>query len=207
MDPEKHARQIIEICKLMHQRQYIAAWDGNVSVKLNPQRVMITPSGFNKGFITADDLIVTDMSGKAVRGERRPSSEVFLHLKVYEQRPDVAAVVHAHPPTAVALTIAGVSMAEPVLPEVVLLLGGIPTAEYATPSTLEGPEALADPIAEHDAVMLERHGSVTVGRDLIEAYNRLEKLEHTAKVILAALQAGGCREMDADQIKRLEQVK
>ncbi len=190
-------QRIVEIGKLMRQKNFVAAGDGNISARLDRDRLLVTPSGFSKGFLDPEQLIVVDLQGEKTAPQfgkwrdLKPSSEIRLHLECYRQRADVRAVIHAHPPHAIACTLAGVSLAKCVLPEVVYDLGTIPTAPYATPTSAEGPLAVRELIAKYDALMLDRHGSVTVGADLWEAYMRLERVEHSAQVTLAAQQALG----------------
>jgi len=186
---EQQLRQeMIQVCKMLWQRQYVAANDGNVSVRLGADRFLCTPSGFSKGLIEPDELIVVDWDAEII-GHRygpkrylRPTSEMLLHLEAYRQRPDVDAVVHAHPPTAIALSIAGISLAHCLIPDVVLGLGLIPTSNYATPASQEGAEVIRELIKRYDAIILQRHGSVTVGESVLEAYMRLEKLEQAAQI-------------------------
>jgi L-fuculose-phosphate aldolase len=188
-------QRIIEIGKLLHQKNFVAAGDGNISARLDHERILITPSGFSKGFLDAEQLIITDLRGEKIaplfgKGrELKPSSEIQIHLECYRQRADVNAVIHAHPPMAIACTLAGVSLAKCVLPEVLYDLGTIPTAPYATPASPEGPRAVREIIQKYDALILDRHGSVTVGATLWDAYMRLERVEHSAQVTLAAQQA------------------
>ena len=179
-------QRIVEIGKLMHQKNFVAAGDGNISARLDRERLLVTPSGFSKGFLSSEQLLVVNMEGEKVGAnlgaarELTPSSEIRIHLECYRQRSDVRAVIHAHPPYAIACTLAGLSLAKCTLPEVVYDLGTIPTAPYATPASPEGPEMIRALISHYDALMLDRHGSVTVGRDLWEAYMRLERVEHSA---------------------------
>lgn len=184
--------EIIRIGKLMHQKNLVAAGDGNLSVRLDSDRLLVTPTGFSKGFLNQDQLITVNLEGDKVGAnlgaarDLSPSSEIRLHLECYRQRSDVRAVIHAHPPYAIACTLADLSLAKCTLPEVVYDLGTIPTAPYATPASPEGPEMIRALISQYDAIMLDRHGSVTVGKDLWEAYMRLERVEHSAQVTLAA---------------------
>ncbi|OGQ93971.1 MAG: hypothetical protein A2284_15725 [Deltaproteobacteria bacterium RIFOXYA12_FULL_61_11] len=199
-------KELIAVCHLMHQRGLIAAADGNVSVRFDGERILTTPSGFNKGLLSEDDLCVTDLQGRLLHGLHKPSSELRLHLAVYTARTDVRAVVHAHPPTCVALSIAGIGLLSPLLPEVVLSLGEIPTAPYATPTTADLPETIRTLIPTHDAILLERHGSLTVGKDLTEAYNRLECMEHAATVIFLARQLGNPSLLPATEVAKLRRI-
>ncbi|NOZ50901.1 MAG: class II aldolase/adducin family protein [Chloroflexi bacterium] len=201
-------QEIVQVCQLMWQKDYLAASDGNVSVRLDEEHFLVTPSGLSKGFITADQLLVIDWDAQPV-GPRygiardlRPSSEILLHLEAYRRRPDIVSVVHAHPPLAVALSIAGVSLAQCILPEVVMTLGLIPTSDYAAPASPEGPQVIAGLIESYDAIILQRHGSVTVGASPWEAYLKLEKVEHTAKITKTVLELGGEPPMPADQVAK-----
>ena len=203
MSEKKLREEIVNICKVMHGRGLISAGDGNVSVRLDDDRLLITPSGLNKGFLKAKDMAVTDMDGKMLEGDRPPSSEIMMHLKAYELRPDTNAVIHAHPPLAVALTIAGVSLAQPIMPEVVITLGAIPTAPYATPASPQGAEAIKNLVGSHKALLIERHGSLTCGQDLMEAYNHLEKIEHAARVVMAARLMGRAEPLPAAEVEVL----
>lgn len=198
--------QIVEICKLMHQRGYIAARDGNVSCRIGERKLLVTPSGSRKGFLTPADLVLCDLAGRPLPGETgKPSSELLMHVAIYEERRDISAVVHAHPPAAIAHTVAGVSLAAPLMPEVFCELGEIYTLPYTTPTTAEVPNALRGPIKDHVAVIMERHGSITVGSTLAQAYDRLEVLEHTARISLMsnALAPGRVQGLDGDQLNKL----
>lgn len=188
-------QRIVEIGRLIHQKGMVAAGDGNLSVRLDRERLLVTPSGFSKGFLEPDQLLVVDLNGERVSPgfgkwrELKPSSEIRIHLECYRQRADVKAVIHAHPPMTIACTLAGVSLAKCTLPEVLYDLGTIPTAPYATPASPEGPIAVRELVRKYDALVLDRHGTVTVGATLWDAYMRLERVEHSAQVTLAAQQA------------------
>jgi L-fuculose-phosphate aldolase len=178
---------IVETCGRMYQRGYIVAADGNVSVRIGGERMLVTASGGRKGHLTPDSLVLCDLEGRPLRGEpRRPSSEIAMHVEVYRQRPDANAVVHAHPPCAIAHTIAGVSLAEPLMPEAFCALGEVLTIPYTTPTTDQVPAAIRGALAAHQVLLLERHGSICLGRTLAEAYDRLEVLEHTARISMFA---------------------
>ncbi len=199
-------QEIVRVCRMLHQKNYLAATDGNVSVRLGDQ-VLLTPSGVNKGMLEEDQVITVDLDGRLLAGTGRPTSELRMHLLVYESRPDVGAVVHAHLPYATACTLAGISLLEPILPEVVITLKGIPTAAYATPGTEEVPKAIRDFIQEFDAILLSRHGAMTMGRDVMDAYNKMEKLEHTARVILAARLQGPVSPLSASEVEKLRRLR
>lgn len=200
-------RQIIEIGRRMYDKGFVAATDGNISVRLDENRILTTPNGISKGFMREDDLIVLAPDGRKLSGNRDQSSEFRMHLKVYELRPDVCAVIHAHPPVATALSIAGVSLAQPVIPEVIISFGEIPTVPYATPTTEEVPQVIAGLIKDHDALILERHGTLTIGNTIESAYFKLEKIEHAAQVIFIASQAGTIRTLSPDQVNKLLAIR
>jgi L-fuculose-phosphate aldolase len=206
MRQESHFRhEIVQVCRMLHRKNYLAATDGNVSVRLG-DRVLVTPSGLNKGLMEADQVITLDLQGRVLMGEGSPTSEIRMHLLAYELRPDVQAVVHAHLPYATACTLAEIDLLEPILPEVVITLGGIPTAPYATPGTEEVPEAIREFIREYDAILLSRHGAMTVGRDVMDAYNKMEKLEHTARVVLAARLQGPLPPLPPAEVEKLRRL-
>lgn len=196
---------IVRVCRRMHERRYVSGWAGNVSVRLGGDRFLMTPSGVPKSDVEPADLIVVDGRGAIVSAARglRPTSEVPMHLCAYRRRPDVGAVVHAHPVHAVALSIAGDDLSKQYVPEAIVVLGPIAVTPYATPSTAENERVVDDVIAEHDAIVLRYHGSLTVGRDVDEAYLRLETLEHAAEVIALVRSLGGGPEIEASQVAKL----
>jgi L-fuculose-phosphate aldolase len=177
-------KMICEIGRRVYNRNYVAANDGNISVKVGPNAIWTTPTGVSKGFMTPDTMVKMDLSGNVLSGKMKPSSEVKMHLRVYNENPEVNAVVHAHPPVATSFAIAGISLDKPVLPEAVVLLGTVPVAPYALPGTEEVPNSIAPYCKDHNAVLLANHGALTWGRDLIEAYYRMESLEHYATMLM-----------------------
>lgn len=199
-------QQLVEICRRMARQGLIAGADGNVSAKLGEDRLLVTPSGFSKGLVEEADLLVVNAAGKKLRGVHRPSSELRMHLLAYELRPDIAAVVHAHPPVTVGLALAGFSMAQCVLSETCLVLGPIPTAPYATPTTDEVPESLRPYLRQANAIVLDRHGALTLGRTLEEAYQRLEAMEHASKITHVARSLGPVTPLPAEEAAKLEQL-
>jgi len=205
-DEHEHRKDIIEICQRMYRKGWIASSDGNVSIRLPRDRVLTTPTSLHKGFISERDLVVIDMEGRKISGRYHPSSEVRMHLESYKARPDIGAVVHAHPTYCVAFSLAGVSLAKCMLPEVVFTLGSIPTAPYSTPATEEVPDSIQGYIRDFDAIILERHGSLTVGKSVFDAYNLLERIEHVAEITHAARQLGKVTPLSGTQISRLKQV-
>lgn len=200
---------IVQVGRRLYQRGLIAAGDGNISARLPDGTIVITPAGMCKGELEPEDLVVIDPEGALLRAApgRRQSSEQLLHLHVYRRRSDVLACVHAHPPIAVALTLAGISMAEPLLPEAVLALGPVPTAPYARTGTAEMGAAVDDLIGDHDAVLLSHHGALTVGRTPLEAYYLMEQLEHCARTIHAAALLGPIRRLPPERIEELRTLR
>lgn len=195
--------EICEVGRRMYARGLVSATDGNISVRLGADRFLCTPSGISKGFMQPEDIVAADAAGAKVSGEGRVTSEFLTHLATYEERPDAQAVCHAHPRVAVAFTLAGLSLTECVLPEVVMSIGGVPTAPYATPGTPEGNDAVRPLVRQCDALLLDRHGVLTLGADLLDAYYKLEKVEHAAATLLAARQLGAVRTLDAGEVERL----
>lgn len=205
MNEQEIKEQICDVCHKMWQLGWVAANDGNVSVKLPDGSYFATPTGISKSFITPDKLLRIDGSGNVLEGEAgyKPSSEIKMHLRCYRERPDVGAVVHAHPPTATGFAVAGKSMDEYSMIETVISIGSIPLTPYGTPSTEEVPEAIAPYLPEHDVLLLQNHGALTVGCDLITAYYRMETLELFAKISLTAHLLGGAKEIERPQIDKL----
>ncbi len=204
---------ICHIGRLMYQGRYIDSWAGNISARLDDDHILATPSGLAKGFLQPDQLITLDMDGNKVgpdteaNRDLRPTSELLMHLECYRQRPDVQGVVHAHPPTAIALTIAGVSLRTCVVPEAIVVLGVIPTAAYSTPSGPENRDAIRALIGQHDAIMLAYHGSLTVGADVWQAYMKLEMLEQTATILHRAAQLGPITPLSPEQVAKLLKIR
>jgi L-fuculose-phosphate aldolase len=166
---------IVEVGRRLYARGYTASNDGNISVRLDDARLLMTPKNVCKGFMSADMMVVTDLDGKKIAGDRDPSSEMQMHLEVYRQRPDAKAVVHAHPPIATGFAVAGIPLDRAVLAEVITTLGSVPIADYATPSTKELPEAVRRYVKAHDGMLLANHGALTLGADLFGAYYKMER--------------------------------
>ncbi|HLD73920.1 MAG TPA: class II aldolase/adducin family protein [Bdellovibrionota bacterium] len=203
MNTWKARNDLIHFCSLMYQKDLISSTDGNSSVKVSESRILITPSGIHKGFLKEDDLVVCDMQGKKISGKHKPSSEINTHLSVYRQRRDVLAVVHAHPPTCIAFTVAGLPLETDALPEVILALGKVPIVAYSTPSSQDSGYAIQGVIENYDALILSHHGTVTVGKTLFQAFDRLEKLEHAARVLYLAHQLGGVKKLSKEEVLKL----
>src|SRR5437763_5512857 len=198
---------IVEIGRRMYARGYTASNDGNISVRLGADRLLMTPKSVCKGFMTPDMMCITDLEGRKLQGDRDPSSETLMHLEVYRQRPDVQAVVHAHPPTATGFAVAGIPLDRAVLAEVLTTLGSIPIAEYATPSTKELPDAVRKYIKAHDGMLLANHGALTLGTDLYSAYYKMETIEHFARISLVARLLGGERLLSRQEVDRLQGLR
>lgn len=201
-------QKIVQVGRLMYQKGFIAASDGNISARLAPGRILITPSGLHKGFLEPGHLLVVDEDGQVVQPapadhSLKPTSELPMHLETFRQRDDISAVVHAHPPITIALSIAGIPMADCLLPEVIVFLGIIPTTQYATPSSEENVRAIREFIANHDALVLQRHGSLTVGESPMQGFMRLETLEQNARIAFMLAQLGVQNPLDAAEVRKL----
>jgi len=206
MDEKTVRRDLIKICHLMYERSYVVSSDGNVSVQLDDGRVLATPTMTCKGRMTEDLLAVTDIEGRPLN-DARASSELAMHLLIYRERPDVKAVCHAHPPHGTAFAVAGLPIDQPILSEVILTLGCVPLAEYGTPSTAELTDAMRPLVKHHNALLMANHGAVAYGADLWQAWDRLETLEHTAKIAILSRVLGGSRNLPADAIEKLINVR
>ncbi len=200
---------VVEIGRRLWQRGFVASNDGNISVRLGPDRLLMTPTGVSKGFMTSEMMVVTDLDGTVVEAApgRRPSSEALMHLAAYRQRPDVGAVVHAHPPTATGFAVAGIPLDRAVLAEVVTTLGSIPIADYGTPSTRELADAVEPLLKVHDAVLLANHGAIALGSDLFAAYYKMETIEHFATISLVARQLGREHLLSRGEVERLQDLR
>ena len=206
-DEQQTRLDIVEVGRRLWVQGYVASNDGNISVRLGPDRLLTTPKSVSKGFMTPEMMVVTDMAGAKLAGEREASSELKMHLEVYRQRPDVNAVVHAHPATATGFAVAGIPLTRAVLAEVITTLGGIPIAAYATPSTAELPAAIREYIRAHDGLLLANHGALAVAGDLFTAYHRMETIEHFAKISLVARQLGREHLISKEEVQRLQGLR
>lgn len=198
---------IVEVGRRLYARGYTAANDGNISVRLGTDRLLMTPANVCKGFMTEQMMVVTDLDGKKLSGDRKPSSEMQMHLEVYRHRPEIQAVVHAHPPIATAFAVAGIPLDRAVLAEVVTTLGSVPIAEYATPSTKELPDAVRKYVKAHDGMLLANHGALTLGSDVFAAYYKMETIEHFAHISFVARLLGGERLLSRDEVMRLQGLR
>src|ERR1700704_7186729 len=206
MDEQTARREIVNIGRLLYERSYVVSSDGNLSVRLDDGRIVATPTMICKGRMTEDSLAITDASGKALT-QRKPSSELAMHLLIYRERPDVKAVCHAHPPHGTAFAVAGLAIDQPILSEVILTLGCVPLAGYGTPSTDELSNAMQPLIKHHNALLMANHGAVAYGSDFWQAFDRLETLEHTAKIAILSRALGGSRIISPDAIEKLINVR
>jgi L-fuculose-phosphate aldolase len=203
--PEREAAgvAIALVCRRLYERGLVAGPDGNVSVRLHDGSIVVTPSGMSKVDVTPDDLVLVDGEGRVLDGKGKPSSELRMHLRIYERRADVSAVVHAHPPTATGFAVAGESFMAPVLPEVILQMGEVPIVRYATPGTADVADSFDPYLAGHDAFLMANHGATTVGPTLGVAHQRMESLEHAARIVLTARMLGTVHELSPADVKAL----
>jgi len=200
---------VVEVGRRMYARGYTASNDGNISTRLDGGRLLMTPKSVCKGFMTAEMMVVTDLDGAVVEAApgRKPSSEALMHLVAYRQRPDIGAVVHAHPPTSTGFAVAGIPLDRAVLAEVVTTLGSIPIAEYGTPSTRELADTVAPLLKAHDGVLLANHGAIALGADLFGAYYKMETIEHFAKISLTARLLGREHLLSREEVDRLQGLR
>ena len=196
-------RQIVEAGRRVYNRNFVASNDGNISARVDSRKVVITPSGVSKGFMKPEDLIVVDYDGKVLEGRKKPSSELFMHLRIYQERRDVRAVVHAHPPKATGFAVAGIPLTQCVLPEVIVGLGGIPLAKYGTPGTEEFYTPVLKYLRDYDAFLLENHGALTIGDSVMSAYYKMETLEHFAHIAYVAIQLGNLQTLGERDVQKL----
>ena len=205
--PPDTARQIAECCRALYEQGLIAGADGNITVRLDEKRVLVTPTGVIKSGLVSDDMVEVDLSGKLLQGHRLPSSELDMHLRILRARQDVAAVVHAHPPVATGFGVAGLAIDDGVLPELICQMGQVPLVPYGTPGTSDLGDALEPYISKHDALILANHGAVTCGATLNDARVRMESLEHAARIILTARLLGKVNSLEPEQIEHLELLR
>ncbi len=209
-DRESQLRaDIVEVGRRLWVRGFVASNDGNISVRLDEQRLLMTPASVSKGFMTPDMMVITDLNGTMLEGApgRKPSSETMMHLVVYRTRPDVNAVVHSHPPLATGFAVAGIPLDRAVLAEVVTTLGSIPIAQYGTPSTMELADAVAPYVKVHDGLLLANHGALALGTDLFAAYYKMETIEHFAKISLVARLLGREHILSTEEVARLQALR
>jgi L-fuculose-phosphate aldolase len=206
MIPSQTIAKLVDICHRLYTRGMVTATDGNVSVRIASGNILTTRSGINKGMVTENDLVEVSINGEQIGGSGKPSTEVGMHLYIYQHRPDVKAVVHAHPIYATGFATARIPLDNCMFPEVIVGLGAIPLAEYATPSTPEVAASLAPFVKNADAILLSNHGVVTYGSDLYEAYFKMEKVEHAAHITFVASMLGGARTLTTEDVEKLRNV-
>ena len=202
-------KQMCEIGRRVYNRNMVAANDGNFSVKLNDIEFLCTPTGVSKGFMTPEYICKVNAKGEVIQANKgfRPSSEILMHMRVYEKRPDVGAVVHAHPTYATSFAIAGIPLTQPIMPEAVISLGCVPIAEYGTPSTVEIPDNVEKYLPYYDAVLLESHGALTWAQDLLSAYHKMESVEFYAELLYKSKMLGGPKEFDSQTVEKLYEIR
>jgi L-fuculose-phosphate aldolase len=205
--PDEAAEAILAIGRRMYERGFVASNDGNISVRLSRDRILATPTGMSKGFMARGDLVMVDARGEKLSGRRGITTEIGMHLKAYELREDIGAVVHAHPPYATGFAVAGIPLAECVLPEVIVTIGSVPIARYATPSTEEVAASVAQVVTRCDAFLLKNHGVIAVGGDALGAYHKLETVEHFAKIAFVARHLGKISPLAHEEVVKLLAVR
>lgn len=203
----QHRDEIVRYGRLLHQQGFVAATDGNLSVRLDGGAVLCTPTCISKGMMAGDDLVMVDLDGHRLRGHREPSSEIAMHLLIYRMRPDVRGIVHAHPPTATGFAASGMALDQALVSEIVICLGSVPLARYATPGTPELSESLVPLIPTHDAILMANHGVVSYGADLTDAYMKMETVEHFAKIALVTHMLGSQKPLSPPEVARLVEAR
>src|SRR5919108_1237221 len=199
----QHRKEIVRLGGMLHGSGFVAGTDGNLSVRLDRRRVLVTPTAMSKGMMRPSDLVIVDLEGHKLSGRRNVSSEIAMHLLIYRLRPDIRGIVHAHPPTATAFAASGLSLNQPLVCELVVGLGCVPLARYGTPGTPELSEALEPLIPQYDAILMANHGVVTYGADLLNAYMKMETVEHFARIALVAHLLGHEQPLSEEEIAKL----
>jgi L-fuculose-phosphate aldolase len=207
MQDRQAAKQIVEICRLIYARGFVGGSDGNVSMRIGKNRILTTPTGMSKRIVKPSDLVVCDLEGRKISGKREPTSEIIMHCYAYQKRSDIRGVVHGHPPAATGFAVAGAALDKFILPEVIVFLGQVPLVKYTTPGTAEVCKPLARYIERFDAFLLENHGVVTIGADLLQAYSKMEIVEMFAQTMAVACQIGRAQELSPRQLKPLWALK
>jgi L-fuculose-phosphate aldolase len=194
---------ILQTGKMAYARGYVASNDGNISARIDTKYILITPTGVSKGFMKAQGLVVVDLNGKIISGTKKPSSEMYTHLQIYNERADVGSICHVHPPFATGFSVAGIPLEQDVLSEVSISLGNIPLVPYGTPGTKELFDGLQPFLQDYDAFLLANHGALTVGADVFDAYFKMETLEHYAQILFIAKQLGKVNKLSTKQVQVL----
>jgi L-fuculose-phosphate aldolase len=199
----QYRKEIVRFGRMLHERGFVAATDGNLSVRLASRRILVTPTSMSKGMMLPSDMVIVDMEGNRIAGRRNVSSEIGMHLLIYRLRPDVKGIVHAHPPTATGFAACGVALTQPLVCEVVIGLGCIPLAQYGTPGTPELSDALAPLVPQYDAILMKNHGVVTYGAKLSCAYMKMETVEHFARIALVSHLLGRGEPLNDQEVEKL----
>jgi len=205
--PKELPQQLVDVCQRMHARGLVAGTDGNISVRFSRDHVLATPTGMSKGSIGTADLVVCDLEGNQLQGHTKLTTEIKIHLAVYQQREDACAVVHAHPPHATAFAVARKHLDERLMPEAYIAVGKVALTPYGTPSTSELEDSIRPAAADHEAILLSNHGALTLGRDLLEAYHRMEALEQLAHITTLTHMLGNATPLTPDEMARLEAIR
>jgi L-fuculose-phosphate aldolase len=200
---QEYREDLVRVCHQVHEKGWVAMNDGNVSIRLDGEHILCTPTAVSKGMVRAEDLIVCDMSGKKVAGSKESTSEIAMHATIYSLRPDVRSVVHAHPPVATGFAAAGRALDKALLPEVIIQLGAVPLAAYGLPGTPALSEGMLPFIPHYDALLLENHGCTTYGADVWQAFFRMEMVEHFARITFVAEMLGGARPLPREEVEKL----
>lgn len=204
---DEHRRNICTVGKWLHENGYVAATDGNISLRLDAQRILTSPTCLSKGMMTPEDLVITDLEGRKLSSGRNPSSELHMHLLIYRLRSDVNAICHAHPPVATGYAAAGIPLNKALLCELVIALGTVPVARYATPGTPELSASIEPLVQGHEAILMANHGVVSYGPDLLSAYHRMETTEHSARVALVTELLGKQQVLPGQEVQKLLAVR
>lgn len=200
---QQHRDDIVRVCRLIHEKGWVAMNDGNVSIRLAEDRILCTPTAVSKGMVESGDLIVCDMTGNKLEGRRERTSEIAMHTTVYRLRPDIQSVVHAHPPVATGFATAGRALDKALLPEVIIQLGAVPLAAYGLPGTSALTEGMIPLIPCYDALLLENHGCTCYGQDVWQAFFKMEMVEHFARITFVAEMLGGARPLPREEVEKL----
>lgn len=200
-------KQIIEYGKRAYNRGFVAANDGNISVKIGNDKLLITASGKSKGFLDLEDILLIDFEGNLIDGKGKVSSEYKMHSMVYQERKDVKGIFHAHPVYATTLAVAGIALDEPILVEVIISCGAIPLVEYATPGSSDLPNVIKKYVHDYQAFLLEKHGALSLGNSIEDAYYRMETIEHFSHIVYNLKRLDKYQTMDKEEIKKLFEAR
>ncbi len=207
MNYKEEKDRIIELGKRAYNRGFVASNDGNISIRVDDDKFLITASGKSKGYLNYDDILLCDMQGNILEGSARASSEIKMHIMIYQERPDVKGIFHAHPVFGTTLAVAGIPLDQPILVEVIVSIGKIPLVEYGRPGTDILPNKIKEYVHNHEAFLLEKHGVLTLGSDVETAYYRMETVEHFSKIFFNLKQLGSYQTMDQEEVKELYKAR